>query len=577
MTDVPPPSTDEVPATLVDPLALLRVPFVFSQDGLLGSDEFVKQAKQRGHDVSVDGLRRFHELGLLLPLFWAGDDVREDLRIDVTPVSAHNPWGWTVEAARDGKLRDPQREVTVDVPPYHRPADVPRRSGSHWWNGYTYSPWQLLDLHSVINQHKILKAGWRDGPDRERVERTRRRVYALAVLSPRFLSGVLGQIRLPPGSQGDTLWQVRHQSNALQFLQIAGFDPADLRVEAEALLHLAKDRDPLADWLPLIRHASYRAWSRLKGDALDCIWLRIGAEVLLRAHESLAADGHVEPLPSLEGTDWWQPLHDRIGPHTEEADSLERALGTYGLSPHPRVLLIVEGETELDHVPRLLSEFGLSRPEQVRVQLGKGSRVNAHLIARYGIAPRLGKTIHGTQLIDRTPTALILAMDPENKFASKQKCDTERRNLQNAIREEVRLQGGRIGQADLDYLVEIRVWGEDKYELANFTDDELVPAITELARQQNRQDVDDPAWQTQLRAGLAAARSRHDDIKVPMGQSRVTEDKTELARLLWPTLIAKVEAELAANEVLTPVLALIVAVREKVAMLSGPGYSLQDP
>jgi regulatory protein YycI of two-component signal transduction system YycFG len=51
----------------------------------------------------------------------------------------------------------------------------------------------------------------------------------------------------------------------------------------------------------------------------------------------------------------------------------------------------------------------------------------------------------------------------------------ERRKLQAAIREEVRYQDADISQDDLDILVSVHVWGDDKYELANFTDDELVP------------------------------------------------------------------------------------------------------
>jgi hypothetical protein len=455
-----------------------------------------------------------------------------------------------------------------------RPDDVADEERTHWWNGYTYSPWQLLDLHNILNEYETIKAGWRSEPNHGYRERVRRVVYALAALSPRYLSGVIGRVSLPPGTQEDKLWRFRSESNTLELLQRVGFDPDDLRKEAEWLLGEAHSGDPLAGWLPLVRHASYQGWSKLKGEPLDCMWMRIGAEVLLRAHESLALDGHLEALPTLKGSDWHSPLHDRIGPTAEEADTLERALGTFGLSPHPRVLLLVEGETEFDHVPRMLAEFGLARPERVRVQICKGSKVNTQLIARYGTTPRLGKKIHDTQLIDRTPTALILAMDAENKFETEVQRANERRKLQDAIREEVKLQGGEIGQEDLDYLVEVRVWGEDKYELANFTDDELVPALTQLARQQGSAAVDAPDWEARLRAELAAARTAHCDIKVPMGKMRVREDKLALARLLWPALLAKIEAELAADTVVTPVILLVLDVRRKVAMLSGGGYAL---
>jgi hypothetical protein len=168
-------------------------------------------------------------------------------------------------------------------------------------------------------------------------------------------------------------------------------------------------------------------------------------------------------------------------------------------------------------------------------------------------------------------------MDAENKFATQAQRDAERQKLQDAIREEVKFQGGEIGQEDLDYLVELRVWGDDTYELANFTDDELVPAITELAKEQGNQNVATDGWETSLRSELAVARQSHYDIKVPTGKMRVREDKIRLAGLLWPVLLAKTEAELAADAVVTPVVALVLDVRQKVAMLSGGGYSLRQP
>lgn len=246
----------------------------------------------------------------------------------------------------------------------------------------------------------------------------------------------------------------------LELLGLAGFDADALRKEAEVLLGQVDIRDPLRNWLPLIRYASFSGWSKLKGEALDCIWQRIAAEVLLRAHEDLAIAGRLDPLPDLSGAQWRTLLHGRLTPRHEDEDSLERALGTFGLSPHPRVLLLVEGETELVHIPRLLAEFGLDRPEKVRVQRCKGSDINPQLLARYGITPRLGRTIRGIQLLDATPTALLIAMDAENRWATPALRSNERRKLQGAIREEVEDQGGEITQEDLDFLVNIQVWGE---------------------------------------------------------------------------------------------------------------------
>lgn len=55
---------------------------------------------------------------------------------------------------------------------------------------------------------------------------------------------------------------------------------------------------------------------------------------------------------------------------------------------------------------------------------------------------------------------------------------------------------------------------------------------------------------------------------------RLREDKPRLAELLWPTLLAKWEGELASGNVVTPVLAVVNAVRSKMALNSDGSYSL---
>jgi hypothetical protein len=160
-------------------------------------------------------------------------------------------------------------------------------------------------------------------------------------------------------------------------------------------------------------------------------------------------------------------------------------------------------------------------------------------------------------------------MDPENDFATQEKCNDMHRKLQNAIREEVDLLGARISQSELDHLVHVRVWGDDKYEIANFTDDELFAAVTQLAQMQGTRRIASDTWDEELRAELAAARRKHLDIKIPMGHMGVKDDKMTLADLLWPTLINKCEDECLSGEVKTPVLKIIVEAAELCARLTG--------
>ncbi|MBF9071907.1 hypothetical protein [Streptacidiphilus fuscans] len=142
----------------------------------------------------------------------------------------------------------------------------------------------------------------------------------------------------------------------------------------------------------------------------------------------------------------------------------------------------------------------------------------------------------------------------ENLFATEELRARMRRALQQCIREEVEYQDASIGQDELDLMVNIRVWGPDTYELANFDDDELVPAITTIARHQERLPADVPVWESLLRHELQAARIKHQDIKIALGRMRLREDKVRLAELLWPVLRDKCQRELSANAAGTPVL-----------------------
>lgn len=559
-------------ATTSGALALVCMPFTFIQDDLLSTDKFIKTAKDRGYQLSLDDLQTFHSNRLLVPLYRVSDTPVDEQRINVVPNGNMNDRWQALKAAQDGRLRDSAEEGYSSAWPYRRP---PNEQGKRWWNGFLYSSWQLLDLHTVVDEQRGLLAGLdkavRMGPATQR----RKRVLALAALAPRYLSDVLGKLSIPAFIDEQDLRRFRFESDLHSLLGAVGFDATQLSAEAESLLRDA-ERDPLREWLPLVRHANHSAWSKLHGEPLDCLWLRIGAEILLRAHEELAANGDLAPLPDISGAKWWMPLHDRLSRRSGNAEPLEQVLGKFGLSPYPRVLVLVEGETELDHFPQLIEQFGLNRPEYVRVQHCKGSRVNPQLLARYTISPRLGGQLGDFWQLTATPTALVIVMDPENMWATAEKREGQHRKIKQAIREQVELQGGQIGEKDLDFLVNIHVWHDDlEYELANFTDDELLAAFTSLAAGLHATDVESDAWQEDIRQKLQALRHGHGKIDSVIGPLQIR--KLALAETLWPTLLAKCERELESDVIETPILTVMLQVRKLVGLLSGGSYVLPVP
>lgn len=133
-------------------LALLSIPFIFTQDELLTTGDFMKQAKERGHNLSLNGLRVLHEYRLLVPLYRVSDTPVQGRRINVEINGGMNVRRWVLEAGDAGRLRDSADEGYSKAWPYSRADDEPDH---HWWNGCAFSSWQLLDLQNAINDYQI--------------------------------------------------------------------------------------------------------------------------------------------------------------------------------------------------------------------------------------------------------------------------------------------------------------------------------------------------------------------------------------------------------------------------------------
>lgn len=554
-------------------LALARLPFAFTQDHLLTTDDFLKEADLRGHRMSLGVLSALHDLGLLKPLFRVSDVAVQGRQIQTPHSGAMNPRGWFFEAAADGRLRDVSSEGRTLNEPYERPAN---EANPRWWNGFLYSSWQLMTVANALTEYELIRHGWATATSHRLSDRAARVVLALCALSTRHLPSILGTYSIPGGYDGEGLWLSRFDLDDGERLSLIGFEPTDLLSHAEDLLRRAHTSDPMIEWLPLLRHANHGGWRKLKGEPLAAHEKRVAAEILLRAHEELAVRGILGPLPEVGRQSWWTPLHDRLSVRAP-ADSLDRSLGTFGLSPYPRVLVLLEGDTEMVHVPRLLALDGLDRPDRVRLQNVGGSKVNPQLITRYAVSPRIGPAWGGHQFLDATPTALVVAMDPENKWASEEDRTAQREKLQSAVREEVQRQGADISAADLEFLVRVFVWGDHSYEFANFTDAELADALVKLATEQEIPGSDAVEWHQRAKQEFAAARAGHQDAGVAIGRMRVRTNKPLLAELLWPTLLEAVETAVRDEIAGRPVLQLVRMVREIVVQLSGPGYTLREP
>ncbi|MFL6137220.1 MAG: hypothetical protein ACJ74O_05400 [Frankiaceae bacterium] len=541
-----------------DALGLLRIPESFTQDQLLRTDEFVRAAASLGMRIDAGVLERLHRGRLLIPLFLLTDDADPTSRLENAEPPGMNPRGWAFEAARQGRLRDPHQGSVIDDYPYHPPVNAAPR----WWDGYLYSSWQLVELPHALDDERLLSLLGEDAVKRE--QRRYVGTLAAAALATRHLPDITGRVTFPGGVDHEALWRSRYELGDEQRLAIVGVDPTHLQEQAERLLRWARD-DPMIKWWPVIRHAGHRGWSKIAGKPALAIKHRVEAELLLRGHEELSTAGLLPPLPEPTAMAA-HPLDDRVSPQ-RGGRSLDAELARLGVSPHPRVVLLLEGKTERMHATALAGAMGINRPNLLRVVDLGGSKVRPDLIARYVATPRLaGASNVGDQELDALPTAVIIAMDPENLWETAEQRTARLRALQAAVRTAVSEQGGRIGQQELDFLVEVRTW-EHTYEFANFTVEELADAIMTGGK---GVELDRAA----VIKELATQRATKHDVGVALGRLRTGMDKIRLAELLEPVLLRKLDTPSDGEEQVPPIINLVSAAHDKISALLGGSYVL---
>lgn len=548
--------------TRAETMSLLSLPFVFSQERLLESGRFIDEAKRWGYQLALQDLQELNALDLLVP-FYRADDEKDDALIAAPHAKDHSK---IARYARQGMIRNPAAEDSSA----HRPHLRPEGAGQDWWDGFLYGKWQLLGLKDALTGRK----NWQLYADSlsDAVEwghRMRAEHMAMSALSARWLPQILGKISYSDGAERESLSAARYGVSSTTRLRAASFPPAQLLPVAEHLLSRAHANDPMRDWWGLIRHSDHSGWFKLRGGALEAIWQRIAAEVLLRAHEEIAEEGRLAPLRDLSAVQTWTPLLDRIGeqPH---ADGLERSLARVGLAPHPRVLLVLEGTTETIHLRALLNELGIGAAYQVRLHEQGTSSDWPHELAR-SVVPRLGRVRAGHYDVESGITALVVAMDAEGPhWGTPERQATSLRKLQDIVRSGVRAQGGDLTQTELDALVHVRTWGHYTYELANFTDVELHAAILSVAAQLGR-DVDS----TSLGNAIVHVRDQKLDIKVVFDRLQLPLEKGRLARELLPVLISKLDYD-DGDQANVPVVELAYDVYDLVGRFTGAGFHLQS-
>jgi len=279
--------------------------------------------------------------------------------------------------------------------------------------------------------------------------------------------------------------------------------------------------------------------------------------MLLLFYEGLERADAAPQLPANFGRSR-HPRRERLGAPIEP---LDQRLSRLGISPHPRVLLVLEGETEEYLTPAVFDALGIPHePEWVRTVVMRSVDADLTKLAAFAAAPLLGERQGNDWLLIKPPTRLMVAVDPEGGFETAEAAEAERqkilREIRNVLAAQVGVPEARLGQVmvleDLDELVSVHRWDGGCFEFAHFSDERLAEALLAIHRGHPQPGRDD------LIQALQRHRQHRDDIKQVWANWRPKPSKRDLAHQLQSELEAQVRRAFEGTTASLPQLAQLV-------------------
>jgi hypothetical protein len=526
-------------------LDLLDLPYTFWQLRLLTEDQFRREAKARGVDLFERQLEGLHRLRVLLPFV----RVSRDGRAIAAAARRDDPDIWEIAhwqsthrvdllRARDtGRIHDPLTEHFIARRRLGRKVgDVTYRSSE-----YLYSHHQLLSLpvvQSVLPSFRYSDEGEINGFEVDRAisgywqgqaEWLHPRLIALSALEPIYYPNIIRRIRYNADELASyDAWRNTLRPRAmLDWLEV---EPSWIKDSAGALLDQANRLDPLGQWSELVREADPDRWDWLQGEARSANDLRIGAEILLRYYDRLVRGRIAPKIKEQTGR-----MRDQFSGRLKPKGGLDGVLTSFGLSPHPQLVLVVEGETELLLFPRLMALFGTRKDRNfIAIENAQGVGRDISSLVAFAVAPSIERDANDRYLRPLKPlTRLLAVMDAEGKYATPQSREERRRvwvdRILQTLPPEDRTSPVR---RSIERLVAVKTWNRkgQSFEFAHFTDRQLAVATAKIDRRTNL------SLEKRVEMAESIRRSR-GNLDPLLGSG----SKVELADVLWPVLRRRVE------------------------------------
>jgi hypothetical protein len=379
---------------------------------------------------------------------------------------------------------------------------------------------------------------WQLENARKEGRRLRELIIALSVLDPVFYPAIIGRVSLPAERDFEAFFRWRDRQRLTAPLTWLGVDAEWIKEAGRELLWRANSIDPLRNWVDLVAEISPDRWTRLRGDARLAVDLRVAAEIFLRYYERLVRGRRARAIPVPP-----RRMPSAFDGRLKRGPNVDGLLTDYGISPHPRLVMVLEGETELAVMPRVLAKLGVSlRDDVLALQNAAGAGRDLASLVAFAIAPRVRAEPDLPYLhLVRPPTQLYVVFDSEPPVDSDGARERRRQDWLNRI--VASLSSGAVDdpsttelvRGQLDRLVHLRTWNSrgESFEFAHFTDLAIARAIDRLDQRTKKPTL------SELRAIVGNLRRQSSGLKNVLDG---VPSKVALAEELWPTLERRIDA-----------------------------------
>ena len=226
----------------------------------------------------------------------------------------------------------------------------------------------------------------------------------------------------------------------------------------------AKNSDPLANWYDLIRFVSVNKKNKLKDKALIAQTIYSMEHMLRLFYKAITGDDLYPPDESMGPRKAKIYGNDVI---KNELEYLKYLVNQYDLNPKPKLILIVEGQGELEQFPKLSEKlFRCSFPKlgiEIYSINGIDNFTGKEAIDKYGALEKFIDYHHYNQTF-----VYIISDDEKNASVVK-------KNL-------IKAKSIFLTSRFLTKREYINLWCKKTIEFSNFTHDEIAKAMTKCCR-----------------------------------------------------------------------------------------------